>query len=147
MSVRMFALILGIIYLLVGIAGFIPGLVTYPVTTDPNVVGRHGYLLGLFPVNWLHNLVHLGVGAWGIFAYASLPAARVFSKSIAVIFGILFIFGLIPGLSSLFGLVPLWGHDIWLHLLTAAAGTYFGWFAPAIEPSAHRATDYPGTRY
>jgi hypothetical protein len=62
---------------------------------------------------------------------------------VAIIFGVLFLFGLIPGLNRLFGLMPLWGHDIWLHLITAAVSAYFGWFAPATvtDTRARRATD------
>ncbi len=60
MSTKRFAMIAGIVYLLVGIAGFFPALLTAP---DPahsvslNVL--HGNLLGLFPVNIAHTLVHL----------------------------------------------------------------------------------------
>ena len=35
--------------------------------------------------------------------------------------------GLIPGLNTVFGLIPLHGHDVWLHLILAAAAGYFGW--------------------
>jgi hypothetical protein len=35
--------------------------------------------------------------------------------------------GLIPGLSTLFGLVPLFGHDVWLHALTAIIAAWFGY--------------------
>ena len=31
---------------------------------------------------------------------------------------------------TLFGLAPLYGHDVWLHALIAAVATYYG-FAPA----------------
>jgi hypothetical protein len=46
--------------------------------------------------------------------------------SLAVIFGVLTVMGLIPGLNTVFGLIPLFGHDIWLHALTAIAAAYFG---------------------
>jgi hypothetical protein len=44
----------------------------------------------------------------------------------AVLYGGLAVMGLIPGLNTLFGLVPLFGHDVWLHAGTAAIAAYFG---------------------
>lgn len=140
MTVRMFALILGIIYLLVGIAGFIPGLVTPPPAHAPGVAihANHGYLLGLFPINLLHNLVHLAIGIWGIYAYSGFDQARTFSRGLAVIFGILAIMGLFPVLNVTFGLIPIHGHDIWLHALTALMGAYFGYLVPAEATDRYR---------
>jgi hypothetical protein len=136
MTTRTFALVLGIIYLVVGIAGFIPGLVTpgeVPAEgAAPAEAGTdHGLLFGLFPVNLLHNLVHIAFGIWGIVAYRSFGGAVTFARVFAVVFGILAVLGLIPGLNTLFGLVPLYSHDIWLHALTAAVAAYFGWGPPA----------------
>src|SRR5690606_21800674 len=55
--IRYFALIYGIVFLVVGIAGFVPGLMTPLDPTDPMVTvnGSTGRLFGLFPVNSLHN--------------------------------------------------------------------------------------------
>lgn len=143
MLTRYFALAFGVIYLLVGILGFIPGLMT-PMTDPPLAVNAaYGRLFGLFPVNVVHNIVHLALGAWGIVAYRTFVASRAYSRSLAVIFAVLTIFGLIPGLSTLFGLAPLFGHDIWLHALTAIVAAYFGW--AAVRHPAHP-TDAPLTR-
>ena len=35
--------------------------------------------------------------------------------------------GLIPGLNTTFGLIPIFGNDVWLHALTALIAAYFGW--------------------
>lgn len=130
MGTRYFALIAGIIYLLVGLMGFIPPLLTAPVgAPDLAVDSFYGYLLGLFPVNILHNLVHLALGIWGIAAYRSLGGSIGFARGLAIIYGVLAIMGLIPGLNTMFGLVPLFSHDVWLHALTAIAAAYFGFFA------------------
>jgi hypothetical protein len=87
-------------------------------------------LLGLFPVNLLHNLVHLGVGIWGLASGNSFPRARGFARGLAVFYGLLTVMELFPGLHTMFGLVPLFSHDIWLHALTAVAAAYFGWKSP-----------------
>ena len=133
MTVRTFALIAGIIYLAAGVLGFIPQLLSPPPADAPplGITAFYGYLLGLFPVNLMHNLVHLAIGAWGIAASRAAGAARVYAKSLAVIYGILTIMGLIPALNTLFGLAPLHGHDVWLHEGTALIAAYFGWVARA----------------
>jgi hypothetical protein len=129
MTIRRFALIFGIVFLLVGIAGFIPGLVHTPVAgRDLAVDQGYGHLFGLFPVNVLHNLVHLAFGIWGIVAYRGLAAAVTYARVVAIAYGVLTIMGFIPVLNTLFGLVPLYGHDIWLHALLAIVAAYFGWF-------------------
>lgn len=124
-----FALIVGIAYLGAGVLGLIPGLLTPPPADAPamSVNSLYGYLLGLFPVNILHTLVHLVIGAWGLAAWAGMRSPVTFARSLAVFYGVLAVMGLIPGLKSTFGLVPLHGHDVWLHALTAIAAAYFGW--------------------
>jgi len=128
MNVRRFAMIFGLIYLLVGIAGFIPQLLQPPAGDAPQVAvdTLHGNLLGLFPVNVLHTIVHLLIGIWGLAAAKSLGASVTYSRSLAVIFGVLAIMGLIPGMNTVFGLIPIHGHDIWLHAGSALIAAYFG---------------------
>ena len=129
MGARYVALGLGIVYTLVGIVGFIPGLLQPPPAGAPDLAidTLYGFLLGLFPVNVLHSLVHLAIGIWGIVAYRSFMATRVFGRTVAVVFGLLTIMGFFPVLQTTFGLIPLFGNDIWLHALTALAGAYAGW--------------------
>jgi hypothetical protein len=130
MSTRYFSLVLGIIFLLVGIAGFVPGLMHTPEpAADVEVTQSFGRLMGLFPVNALHNVVHIIFGIWGIAAYRSYTGARGYSKAVAIIYAVLAIMGLIPGLNTTFGLIPLYGHDIWLHAVIAIAAAYFGFVA------------------
>ena len=129
MTVRTFALIVGIAYLAAGVMGFVPGLVTPAPGHAPalGVTAFQGYLLGLFPVNFMHNLMHLAIGAWGVAASRGTGGARAYSKIIAVIFGVLAVMGLIPTLNTVFGLVPIHGNDVWLHAGTAVIAAFFGW--------------------
>jgi len=138
MNVRRFAMIFGFIYLLVGIAGFIPQLLQQPPGDAPQVAvdSLHGYLLGLFPVNVLHTIVHLLIGVWGLVAAKSFGASVMYGRSLAVIYGILAVMGLIPGLNTVFGLIPIHGHDVWLHAGTALIAAYFGF---ASKPETQRA--------
>jgi len=79
----------------------------------------YGRLLGLFPVNLMHNVVHIAVGAWGIFSSGSIAASRLFGRGLAILYGLLTILGLIPAIYTLFGIAPIFGHDVWLHALSA----------------------------
>ena len=134
---RYFALVLGVLYLLIGVMGLIPGLLQVPSPPDPVAIDTlHGDLLGIFPVNIVHTLVHLAVGLWGIMAYRRYDSAIGFARAIGVLFGLLFLMGLIPGARVMFGLAPLHGADVWLHLATSLAGLYFGFVAPRTTDSA-----------
>jgi hypothetical protein len=120
-----FAQVFGAIYLIIGILGFIP---VSPILVGalPNVIGPfNALLLGLFPVNWLHNLAHIGIGAAGLASYRNPAGARSYALVIGVLYLVLFLLGLI--LPNFFGLLPLGGPDLTLHLLTAllAFGAYF----------------------
>lgn len=128
-----FALTIGIIYLLMGVAGFIPSLVATPAVT-PDVANLrftrgYGDLMGLFPINVLHNVVHLGVGLLGILASISLGSARLFSGALALFYGLLATLGLFPATYSTLGLLPILGNDVWLHAVTAGIAAYFGFIA------------------
>jgi hypothetical protein len=128
--IRAFALVFGIAYLLVGILGFIPGLNQHHADLPPIAVDSfYGRLLGLFPVNILHNIVHIAIGLWGIASSRTVGAARLFGKGLAIFYGLLAVLGLIPGANTLFGLVPIFGHDVWLHALSALIAAYFGFIA------------------
>jgi hypothetical protein len=97
-------------------------------------------LLGIFPVNTVHNVVHIATGLLGVVSASRLSSARLYSRSVAIIFGVLTMMGLIPGLNTTFGFIPIFGADVALHALTLVAASYFGWFAgDARLARAHRA--------
>ena len=128
-TVRLLTLVYGIAFTLAGVGGFIPGL-NQMHGDDPNlhVEGPgHGHLLGLFHVNVLHNLVHLTFGVWGLVAWTrGTHASRLYGRGVAIIYGVLVLMGLIPLLNTTFGLIPIEGHDVWLHLVLAIGGAVFG---------------------
>jgi predicted membrane-bound spermidine synthase len=135
MGSRYFSLITGIVFLLVGILGFIPNLVVPVEAPDLAVNAGYGYLLGLFPVNILHNIVHLTVGVLGIASYPDFPRARLFARGLAIFYGLLTIMGLIPNVAvnTTFGLIPIFSNDVWLHALTAVIGAFVGFYTPPIS--------------
>lgn len=135
MNARSFAMVLGIVFVLVGVLGFVPGINQMHHMDDPNLMVEnpgHGYLLGLFHVNVLHNLVHLVFGILGI-AMARSGKAIAYCRFVAIAYGLLAVLGLIPALriQYTFGLIPIEGNDVWLHTLIAIAAAIFGWGVPA----------------
>jgi hypothetical protein len=126
MTTQMFSRLLGIVFVIVGVAGFIPGLTPAHVHPDLRVQAASGMELGLFPVNVLHDIIHIAFGVWGIVAASSFDAARAYARVVAIAYALLTVLGLIPATNTTFGLVPIYGHDIWLHALLALAAAYFG---------------------
>jgi hypothetical protein len=117
--VQRVAQLFGVVFLLVGILGF--------VTTGMNMdasMETAPRLLGLFPVNALHNVVHLLFGVWGLMAARSAAGATQFAKVGGGIYIVLAVLGFVA--PTTFGLIPIGGHDIWLHGLLGVALLYFG---------------------
>lgn len=138
MLTRYFALIFGIVYVAVGILGFIPAINPLPGSHPALAVNTaYGYELGLFPINVLHNLVHLLIGVAGIAAYSSYRNARLFAQVLAVAYAVFGVAGFIPGLKDVFGLIPLFGLDILLHFASAIVAAYFGFFLHEQYSDAH----------
>jgi hypothetical protein len=134
MKTTTFALIFGIAYLAAGLLGMVPAALQPPPADAPATTFTvlYGYLLGLFPVNVLHSAVHLAIGAWGIAAWSRSVSAVGYARSLAVLYGLLAVMGLVPGLNTVFGLIPIHSHDVWLHAGTAVIAAYFGWRGEAI---------------
>ena len=90
------------------------------------------FVLGLFPVNLFSNLLMIAFGALGFASYFSgVHASLSFSRVTAVVFLALAILGLIPTDSTrtVFGLMPVYGNDIWLFAVLSILGFAFG-FTP-----------------
>jgi hypothetical protein len=130
MNLRSAATLFGVVFVLVGLAGFFPS--PPPPGAPPLTVEHgHGLMFGLFPINTLHNIVHLLFGVLGLAAArGALMSARGYFRFVAVAYGLLVVMGLLPATQTTFGLVPIWGNDVWLHALLAAAAAYFGFLAP-----------------
>ena len=136
--VRATALLLGVAFVAAGIAGFLPAF-THPAPAHApalSVTASYGYLLGLYPVNAVHSLFHLALGLLGLAAAPRHEWSRTYIRCFAVALTALTIMGLLPGLDTAFGVAPLFGHDIWLHGVEAAAAAYIGFIMPDVKSSA-----------
>lgn len=129
-TVQRAAQIFGWVFLLVAILGFITsqGSMDADVETAPRV-------LGLFPVNLLHNLVHLAFGVWGIMAARRFGSARTYAQVTGIAYLALVLIAFVA--PDFFGILPIGSHDIWLHALIALPLLALGFTA---KPPAGTAT-------
>jgi hypothetical protein len=116
-TVQMAARVVGIVFLLVGILGFIPG-----VTTNFETIMFAGHesealLLGLFQVSILHNIVHLLFGIVGLLLARTFDGARNYLIWGGVVYLVLWLYGLFIDQESAANFVPLNDADNWLHLV------------------------------
>jgi hypothetical protein len=114
------------VFLLVGILGFIPG-----ITTDYDTMSFAGHeseamLLGIFQVSILHNIVHLLYGIVGLMLARTWSGARMFLIVGGLIYGVLWLYGLIIGHDSAANFVPVNTADNWLHFALFAGMVVLG---------------------
>jgi hypothetical protein len=118
-AVQLGALAVGVVFLLVGVLGFIPG-----ITTDygsMTFASHHSgaLLLGIFQVSVLHNAVHLLFGVAGILLSRTAVRARNYLLYGGIIYGALFLYGLVVPTLSAANFVPVNDADNFLHLVLA----------------------------
>lgn len=109
--------VVGAVFLLVGILGFIPG-----ITTNYASLGFAGYmseamLLGVFQVSILHNIVHMLFGVAGILMGRTAMQAKNFLLYGGIIYLVLWVYGLLIGHETPANFVPVNTADNWLHFL------------------------------
>jgi hypothetical protein len=114
--VQKVAFAFGLIFLLVGIAGFIPGITQH--VGDMKFAGHESdsELLGVFQVSILHNLVHLAFGIAGLAAARTARAASNYLIVGGVIYLLLAILGLPLDREDSANFIPINDADDWLHL-------------------------------
>ena len=115
--VRTAALAVSIVFLLVGVLGFVPG-----VTTDYGSMTFAGHqsdahLLGVFQVSILHNIVHLLFGLVGLAMARTVSGARLYLIGGGAIYLVLWLYGLVVSQDTAANFVPVNTADDWLHLV------------------------------
>jgi hypothetical protein len=114
------AMAVGVVFVLVGIAGFIPGITTNLGDLEFAGPDSGAELLGIFQVSVLHNVVHLIFGALGIYAASSFSASRLYLIGGGLVYALLVVYGAIVDKASDANFVPLNSADDWLHVVLAA---------------------------
>jgi len=140
MFVQFGARLIGIVYLLFGVVGFLPFEFINPMHHEG--IGTR-YLLNLIAINDVHNIVHLVVGAAGLVASRSLAAARRWGQICGPVLLLLFVAGMVQAVSEGFphdqlflGLIPLNSPGHILHLVTGGIALYLGIVRP--QSDVHR---------
>src|SRR3954470_3670625 len=90
-TIQKLSAVFGVVFILVAIVGFIApngGMSMQP--TDPATAAK---ALGIFPVNLLHNIVHLLFGLWGLAASRSWTGSKSFFTTSGFIYLVLTILG------------------------------------------------------
>ncbi|QOT15728.1 MULTISPECIES: DUF4383 domain-containing protein [Paenarthrobacter] len=116
-TIQRAAQIVGVVFLLVGILGFIPGITSNYDTMQFAGHTSEALLLGIFQVSILHNIVHLLFGAAGLLMAKTPGQARNYLVGGGIIYLVLWIYGLLIGQDSTANFVPLNSADNWLHLI------------------------------
>ncbi len=112
------ARLFGIVFLLVGILGFVPGITTN-LYDGLNFAGNDGNaeLLGIFQVSILHNIVHGLFGVAGLALAATASGARTYLVGGGVVYLALWLLGIIGAADW----IPSNSADNWLHLVLGVA--------------------------
>jgi hypothetical protein len=124
--VQSVAMLVGLVFLLVGILGFIPGITTH--YSDLKFAGHtsDAKLLGIFEVSILHNIVHLLFGVAGLAMARTWEGARTYLVGGGVIYLVLFVYGVIFHGETGGNWIPVnWADNI-LHLALGAGMVVLG---------------------
>jgi hypothetical protein len=116
------ASLVGLVFIVVGVAGFIPG-VTTNLYGGLEIAGHDGdaELLGVFQVSVLHNLVHVVFGLAGLALARTISGSRSFLVGGGAIYLVLWLYGLVIDTDSDANFVPLNSADNWLHFALGVA--------------------------
>ena len=103
------AQVFGWAFIVVGLAGF--AATGASMNPDHLTAPR---LFGLFPVNVVHNVVHLVFGVWGVLSARNVGATRTYLLGAGLIYLVLAALGAVA--PNGFGIVPIGGNDVGLHV-------------------------------
>jgi hypothetical protein len=111
--VQSLAALVGVVFLLVGILGFVPGITTHYGDLSFAGHGSGAKLLGIFQVSILHNIVHLLFGVVGLALAKTADGARTFLVGGGAVYLVLWVIGLIGAGDW----IPVNTADNWLHFV------------------------------
>ena len=110
--VQSVAAVVGAVFVIVGILGFIPGITSHYGDLSFAGHGSGAKLLGLFQVSILHNIVHLLFGIVGVALAKTAEGARTYLVGGGVVYLVLWLIGVIGAADW----IPVNTADNWLHL-------------------------------
>jgi hypothetical protein len=123
---QLIAGVVGAVFLLVGILGFVPGITTGHDQLSFASHDSGALLLGVFAVSVLHNIVHLLFGIAGLALARTPTGARGFLIGGGAIYLVLWLYGLVIDQASAANFVPVNTADNWLHFVLGVAMVTLG---------------------
>ena len=113
---RLAAAGVGATFLLVGVLGFVPGIVTH--FDELSLAGHESgaELLGIFQISVLHNLVHLLFGLAGLAMARREHSARTYLLGGGALYLVVWMYGLFTEDESALNFLPVNSADDFLHL-------------------------------
>ena len=118
--------LVGLAFVIVGVMGFVPGVVQHYDQLRWWKNGSGAQLFGVFQTSILHNLVHLGFGAVGLLAAKTAVTARAYLSGGGILYFTLGIYGLLIDRFGNSNVVPVDRADDWLHVGLGVAMIYAG---------------------
>jgi hypothetical protein len=139
------ARLLAVIFLVAAIGGFLPR-ISPPAPFDAEVITLdrlYVFAFGVFPVNLVHDLIHGVFAVWGAIAGLRFRWARRYCRIVFWTYLVLALIGAVPLIDTFFGIVPLYGWDVLLHLGIALVAAWGGYGRASREPEQPSATAAP----
>ncbi|MEU6918390.1 DUF4383 domain-containing protein [Streptomyces olindensis] len=115
--VQQAAALVGLVFLLVGLLGFVPGITTDYDSMEFASHESGAELLGVFQVSILHNLVHLAYGLAGLALARTAAGAYAYLMVGGAVYLVLWVYGLSVDHDSDANFVPVNTADDWLHFV------------------------------
>jgi hypothetical protein len=117
---KIWAILFGIVMIVIGILGFMPE------------VAPRGLLFGIFAINPLHNIIHLASGVIALICgLYSEVAAKVYFIIFGIVYGLIAVLGFMHGEGLLLDKVMINQADNYLHIAIAIFSLYLGLFVRA----------------
>jgi amino acid transporter len=122
----------GVVFLLASVLGFLTTSGAGMHTGKP--LGEFPKMLGLFPINMAHNMVHGLFGVLGLAASRSVSGSITYAKVGGIVYIVLACLAFVS--DTTFGFIPIGGNDIWLHAVLGIALAALGFTAKPTMASA-----------
>ena len=116
--VKKAAMVFGVVFLLIGILGFVPALTPQDSSGMP-------LLLGIFMVGALHNIIHIASGVAALIGAQSERYAKTYFKVFGIVYAVVTIVGFIQT-DTVLGLISVNLADNLLHLAIAVVALALG---------------------
>ncbi|HEY2588318.1 MAG TPA: DUF4383 domain-containing protein [Tepidisphaeraceae bacterium] len=130
MATRMFALINGLIYTLIGILACLPQFRWRPERAQLRMQDAHwagGFFGGFVECNLPHNILWIVIGVGGLIASVTFATSKMYGQAVFAVMTLFVFWGLLPiGIGDLWGFLPLSGWNIPIHFVTAVLAWYYG---------------------